>query len=173
MRTVIKSSSPAAYKPHFSIQLLPKRRKRTGSPVLFLFLCQSGVGHVLGAALEEGGEIVRHRLNQPLPGLPGGPGHVRGEQAVPGGAQELPARPPHQDPEELFITREERRERLGTLKGQLSSLEADILDLYLRGYSYGEIAERVDRSTKAVDNAVQRIRRKVARHVSSGDLSES
>ena len=36
-----------------------------------------------------------------------------------------------------------------------------------------EIAERVDRSPKAVDNAVQRIRRKVARHFSSGDFSES
>ena len=103
--------------------------------------------------------------------------YVSFETPLPGGnTDDYPfsaARPPHQDPEELFITREERRERLGTLKGQLSSLEADILDLYLRGYSYGEIAERVDRSTKAVDNAVQRIRRKVARHVSSGDLSES
>ena len=73
----------------------------------------------------------------------------------------------------MFISREERRERLGTLKGQLSSLEAKILELYLRGHSYLEIAERVDRSPKAVDNAVQRIRRKVARHFSSGDFSES
>ena len=73
----------------------------------------------------------------------------------------------------MFISREERRERLGTLLGQLSSLEAKILELYLRGHSYGEIAERVNRSPKAVDNAVQRIRRKVARHFSSGDFSES
>ena len=83
------------------------------------------------------------------------------------------ARQPLQNPEDMFISREERRERLGTLKGQLSSLEAEILELYLRGYSYLEIAERVDRSPKAVDNAVQRIRRKVARHFSSGDFSES
>lgn len=82
-------------------------------------------------------------------------------------------RQPQQDPEELFISREERRERLGTLKGQLSGLEAQILELYLRGYSYIEIAERVNRSPKAVDNAVQRIRRKVARHFTSGDFSES
>ena len=79
----------------------------------------------------------------------------------------------YQNPEDMFISREERRERLGTLLGQLSSLEAKILELYLRGHSYGEIAERVNRSPKAVDNAVQRIRRKVARHFSSGDFSES
>lgn len=78
---------------------------------------------------------------------------------------------PLQNPEDMVISREERRERLWTLKGQLSGLEAEILELYLRGYSYGEIAEQVDRSPKAVDNAVQRIRRKVARQFSSGDLS--
>lgn len=78
-----------------------------------------------------------------------------------------------QNPEEMFILEEERRERLGTLRGQLSGLETNILKLYLCGYSYAEIAEQVGRSSKAVDNAVQRIRRKVARHISSGEFSES
>lgn len=82
------------------------------------------------------------------------------------------SRPPLQNPEDMYISREECRERLGTLKGQLSGLEAKILTLFLRGYSYAEIAVQVDRSPKAVDNAVQRIRRKVARHISSGDFSE-
>ena len=82
------------------------------------------------------------------------------------------SRPPQQNPEDMYISREERRERLGTLKEQLSGLEAKILTLFLRGYSYAEIAVRVDRSPKAVDNAVQRIRRKVARHISSGDFSK-
>ena len=86
---------------------------------------------------------------------------------------EGPSRQPLQNPEDMLISREERRERLGTLKGQLSGLEANILELYLRGYSYVEIAEQVNRSPKAVDNAVQRIRRKVARHLFSGDFSES
>ena len=66
------------------------------------------------------------------------------------------------NPEDLLISREERRERLGTLKGQLSGFEAKILDLYLKGLSYTEIAVQTKRSPKAVDNAVQRIRRKVA-----------
>ena len=45
--------------------------------------------------------------------------------------------------------------------------------LYLNGLSYSEIAAEVNRSPKSVDNAVQRIRRKLARHISSGDISES
>lgn len=80
---------------------------------------------------------------------------------------------PQQNPEEMLINKEEQRERLGTLKGQLSGFEANILDLYLCGLSYAEIAIEVDRSPKAVDNAVQRIRRKVAQHLSSGDFSAS
>lgn len=83
------------------------------------------------------------------------------------------ARASEQNPEDMFILEEERRERLGTLRGQLSGLETDILKYYLRGYSYAEIAEQVGRSSKAVDNAVQRIRRKVARYISSGEFSES
>ena len=82
------------------------------------------------------------------------------------------SRQPQQNPEDMLISREERRERLGTLKGQLSGFEAQILDLYLRGLSYVEIASEVDRYPKAVDNAVQRIRRKVAQHLSSGDFSQ-
>ena len=73
----------------------------------------------------------------------------------------------------MLISREERRERLGTLKGQLSGFEAEVLRLYLQGLSYLEIAEQTNRSPKAVDNAVQRIRRKVAQHLISGDFSES
>ena len=48
-----------------------------------------------------------------------------------------------------------------------------ILGYYLDGLTTREMAEAVSRSPKSVDNAVQRIRRKVARHLSSGDLSGS
>lgn len=68
-----------------------------------------------------------------------------------------------ESPEDVVIGREELRERIGTLKGQLSGFEAEILSFYLGGLSCAEIASRVGRSTKSVDNAVQRIRRKVAR----------
>ena len=77
------------------------------------------------------------------------------------------------NPEDAFIRKERFQERMDVLKGQLSGFEAKILRLYLSGLSYVEIADEVNRSPKSVDNAVQRIRRKLAQHFSSGDVSES
>ena len=78
-----------------------------------------------------------------------------------------------ESPEDVIIGREELKERLDALKGQLSELEAKILPPYLNGLTCGEIARRVGRPQKSVDNAIQRIRRKVARQFSSGVSSES
>ena len=60
---------------------------------------------------------------------------------------------------------------LRDVQKQLSEFEAKILGLYLDGLTTREMAEAVSRSPKSVDNAVQRIRRKVARHLTSGDIS--
>ena len=68
-----------------------------------------------------------------------------------------------ESPEDVIIGREELKERLDALKGQLSELEAQILGPYLGGLSCREIAQRVGRPQKSVDNAIQRIRRKMAR----------
>ena len=78
-----------------------------------------------------------------------------------------------ESPEDVVIGREELRERLAALKGRLSKFEAQILPPYLSGLSCGEIAQRVGRSQKSVDNAIQRIRRKTALQISSGVSSES
>jgi len=78
-----------------------------------------------------------------------------------------------ESPEDVIIGREELKERLDALKGQLSELEAQILAPYLSGLSCGEIARRAGRPQKSVDNAIQRIRRKMARQFSSGVSSES
>lgn len=75
------------------------------------------------------------------------------------------------DPEELFINKEEEAERLNSLNRKLSPLEQRILSLYLHGFSYREIGEQVGRTDKSVDNAVQRIRRKVEKQF--GVFSES
>lgn len=77
------------------------------------------------------------------------------------------------NPEDVLIDREDRNERLTALKDQLSGFEARILRLYLSGLSYCEIAQHLGRSPKSVDNAVQRIRRKLARQLTSGDISKS
>lgn len=76
------------------------------------------------------------------------------------------------DPESALISREEWSDRLNALKGCLTGFEATVLQLYLGGYAYREIAQQTGRQNKAVDNAVQRIRRKVARQLTSGDISK-
>lgn len=74
-------------------------------------------------------------------------------------------------PEEQYISREEETELLTCLEQQLSPLEHRVFDFFLLGLSYQEISEQVGRSIKSVDNAVQRIRRKVAGNF--GVFSES
>ena len=66
------------------------------------------------------------------------------------------------NPETLLISMEEQAERLGRLRELLSVFETQVLSLYLDGFSYDEIAARLSRSRKSVDNAIQRIRHKSA-----------
>lgn len=77
------------------------------------------------------------------------------------------------DPEELIIAREQALEIRAKLGVCLSRMEKTILDLYLSGMSYSEMAEVVQKSTKSVDNAVQRIRKKLARQLNNSGNSES
>ena len=76
------------------------------------------------------------------------------------------------DPEKLVIDRDHVAEMLENTRKQLSEFEAKILGFYLDGLSCQEIAETVGKSPKSVDNAVQRVRRKAARQLSSGDISK-
>ena len=78
-----------------------------------------------------------------------------------------------ENPEDMVISREERQGRMQALRGRLSSFERTVMDLYLDGLSYAEIASQAGKPLKSVDNAVQRIRRKVAPFFSSGDISVS
>ena len=77
------------------------------------------------------------------------------------------------DPEMLIIDRDDVSRLLESTRKQLSEFEAKILGYYLDGLSVKEIAETMGRSPKSVDNAVQRVRRKAARQLSSGDISKS
>ena len=75
------------------------------------------------------------------------------------------------DPEDAIIDREHTAALLSGVRKQLSEFEAEILGYYLNGLSCGEIAREVGRSPKSVDNAVQRIRRKAAQQILSGEFS--
>lgn len=76
-------------------------------------------------------------------------------------------------PEEQVLARESDTEFFHSFSRFLSPLEQEVLRLCLDGYSYRAVAQRLGKKEKAVDNAVQRIRRKLARILSSGDISES
>lgn len=77
------------------------------------------------------------------------------------------------NPEDFLIDREHTAALLSGVRKQLSEFEAKILGYYLDGLSCREIAKTVGRPPKSVDNAVQRIRRKVAQQLLSGDVSDS
>ncbi len=76
------------------------------------------------------------------------------------------------NPEDFLIDREHTAALLSGVRKQLSEFEAKILGFYLDGLSCREIAKAVNKPPKSVDNAVQRIRRKVARQLLSGDFSK-
>lgn len=69
------------------------------------------------------------------------------------------------DPEEVMINREKFQyleQKMGEL---LSDLELDVLESYLEGKSYQEIARDMDRHVKSIDNALQRVKRKMEKHL--------
>jgi RNA polymerase sporulation-specific sigma factor len=71
------------------------------------------------------------------------------------------------DPSVCVISTEELQSLVFTLGGGLSQLEADALRLYLEGSSYEEMAEDLGCDTKTIDNALQRVKRKILTHQKS------
>ncbi|AYF53775.1 RNA polymerase sporulation sigma factor SigH [Clostridium botulinum C] len=65
------------------------------------------------------------------------------------------------DPEELVISREEVLKIENDIQEVLSELELEVLNSYLQGKSYQEIACDLDRHSKSIDNALQRVKRKL------------
>ncbi len=74
-------------------------------------------------------------------------------------------------PEEQVLARENKDELQKYFRKNLSQMESKVLDLYLQGLSYEEIAEQSGKTVKSVDNAIQRIRRKLAQNLNSGVIS--
>ena len=74
------------------------------------------------------------------------------------------------DPEELIISQEEFgdiEEKMGEI---LSSLEWKVLMSYLEGKSYQEIAVDLNRHVKSIDNALQRVKRKLERYLEKREV---
>ena len=71
------------------------------------------------------------------------------------------------DPSVCVISTEELQSLVFTLGSGLSELEADALRLYLEGESYEQMAEDLGCDTKTIDNALQRVKRKILQHQKS------
>ncbi len=69
------------------------------------------------------------------------------------------------DPEEMMINREEFKNIEGKMSEVLSELEWEVLSYYLQGKSYNEIAVDLDRHVKSIDNALQRVKRKLEKYL--------
>ncbi|WP_305956512.1 RNA polymerase sporulation sigma factor SigH [Anoxybacillus suryakundensis] len=69
------------------------------------------------------------------------------------------------NPEELIINREEFDHMEEKMTELLSDLERKVLLLYLEGRSYQEISEELNRHVKSIDNALQRVKRKLEKYV--------
>jgi RNA polymerase sporulation-specific sigma factor len=74
------------------------------------------------------------------------------------------------NPEELLISNETYNLLEQNLKEELSDLEKDVLMEYLKGKTYKEIADSLDRHVKSVDNALQRIKRKLEEFLEENDI---
>jgi RNA polymerase sporulation-specific sigma factor len=69
------------------------------------------------------------------------------------------------DLEDQILSREQADEMYRKLRHVLSGFEQEILRLFLAGHSYQEMARQVERPVKSVDNAVQRIKKKLAQQL--------
>ena len=75
------------------------------------------------------------------------------------------------DPEELIINQEEFDDIELKMAELLSDLERKVLALYLDGQTYQEISEELNRHVKSIDNALQRVKRKLERYLEVREIS--
>ena len=79
---------------------------------------------------------------------------------------EEPQMPLEDSPETMLLLQEKEGKREAMIARHLSSLEKKVLALYLEGMSYGQIAEQIGRPEKSVDNAIQRLKKKLKKVLS-------
>jgi RNA polymerase sporulation-specific sigma factor len=96
------------------------------------------------------------------PAASGGDGDPTLDEMLPG--------PTVHDPVNQVISSEELHSLVGCLSSVLSELESSVLSLYLDGHSYEAVSERLACDTKTVDNALQRVKRKVGTHLASREV---
>ena len=106
-------------------------------------------------------------LNQYLsfsssPSSAAGDGEPTLDEVIPG--------PSVHDPVNQVISSEELQALVACLSTVLSELESRVLSLYLDGHSYEDVGNRLECDTKTVDNALQRVKRKVGTHLAARNV---
>ena len=76
------------------------------------------------------------------------------------------------DPADQVVSRERMDTMRTSMAEMLSGLEVDVLQLYVEGKSYQEIGEQLGRHVKSIDNALQRIKRKLDVHLAERAAAE-
>jgi len=76
------------------------------------------------------------------------------------------------NPEEAFISQEQYELIENKINEMLSDLEFNVLQEYLKGKSYKDIADTLDRHVKSVDNALQRVKRKLESFLEKHDIDK-
>ncbi|SFM40741.1 RNA polymerase, sigma 30 subunit, SigH [Gracilibacillus orientalis] len=74
------------------------------------------------------------------------------------------------DPQELLVNRERYGDMESKLSELLSKLEREVLLLYLEGKSYQEISSELNRHAKSIDNALQRVKRKLEKYLEASRI---
>ena len=77
------------------------------------------------------------------------------------------------DPADEVVSSERMGDMRDSMASLLSGLEVDVLRLYVEGRSYQEIGEELGRHVKSIDNALQRIKRKLEVHIAERDEAEA
>ena len=85
--------------------------------------------------------------------------------------EEILPGPTAADPLNQAISTEELSSLVACLKSTLSEMESSVLAFYLEDRSYEEVAMLLGCDTKTVDNALQRVKRKVSRHLASREVA--
>ena len=77
------------------------------------------------------------------------------------------------DPADEVVSNERMADMRQSMADMLSGLEVDVLRLYVEGKSYQEIGEQLGRHVKSIDNALQRIKRKLDQHLQERALEDA
>lgn len=139
----------------------------TGRDASFFTFAELCVSRQMYTAIQAAGRQKHMPLNTYVSLYADGADGEDGLREAERGLLESAASRLEQNPEELLIDRENVKRLEEVMEKELSSFEKQVLDLYLTGMKYSQIARVLGKDDKSTDNALQRIKAKLKRAISS------